>query len=73
MSKLFDETIAEVRKLPATEQDAAAGVLIAYMASRRDTLLSDEQLAEVRRRRADPDQHLVSQSEARAFIKHLIS
>ena len=73
MSKLLDEAIAEVRKLPASEQDAAAGALIEYLAHRGETLLSDDQLAEVRRRRADPDQEIVSHIEARAFIRQLIS
>ena len=54
-------------------QDAAAGALIEYLAHRGETLLSDDQLAEVRRRRADPDQEIVSHIEARAFIRQLIS
>ena len=73
MSKLLEETIAEVRKLPPSEQDAAAGVLIEYLASRRNTLLTDGQLAEVRRRRADPNQEIVSHGDASAFIKRLTS
>lgn len=73
MSKLLEETLVEIRKLPAAEQDGAASVLIDYLAHRHDTLLTDEQLAEVRRRRTDPDQVLVSQKDAREFIRHLIS
>lgn len=35
---------------------------------RRDLRLTDEQLAEIRRRRADPNRKLVSHEEARARI-----
>ena len=73
MSKLLEQALIEVRKLPLSEQDAAAGALIEYLASRHNTLLTDAQLAEVRRRRADPDQEIVSHPDARAFIRRLIS
>jgi hypothetical protein len=73
MSKLLEQALVEVRKLPASEQDGAAGALIEFLAHRSATLLTDEQLAEVRRRRSDPNQVLVSQDEAREFIRRLIS
>ncbi|QDM17509.1 hypothetical protein FNL55_17305 [Tardiphaga sp. vice352] len=73
MSKLLEEALIEVRKLPPSEQDGAAGALIHYLASRHNSLLSDDQLAEVRRRRSDPDQVLVSNEQAREFIRRLVS
>ena len=47
MSKLLEQALIEVRKLPPSEQDGAAGALIDYLANRHDTLLTGEQLAEV--------------------------
>lgn len=73
MSELFDQTIAKVKKLPADEQDAAAYALLDYLENRKSMRLTDEQLAEVRRRRSDPDARLVSHDEARAFIGRLVS
>jgi len=65
MSKLLEETVAKVRTLSASEQDAAAFVLIDYLDHRQDVQLTDAQLAEVRRRLADPDRVLVSYEDAR--------
>jgi hypothetical protein len=65
MSKLLEETIAKVRTLSASEQDAAAFALIDYLDHRQDVQLTDAQLAEVRRRLADPDRVLVSYEDAR--------
>ena len=65
MSKLLDETIAKVRTLSASEQDAAAFALIDYLDHRQEVQLTDAQLAEVRRRLADPDRVLVSYEDAR--------
>ena len=59
MSKLLDEALIEVRKLPDSEQDGAAGVLIDYMSRRQNSVLTDEQRAEVRRRLADPNPIMV--------------
>jgi hypothetical protein len=73
MSKLLEDTVSEIKKLPAPEQDAAAGLLIDYLANKRPSLMSDEQLAEVRRRVADPNQELVSFDDAKEFIRRLIS
>lgn len=64
MSKIFDDVIAEVRKLPDQEQDAAAGALLTYLGTRQDIQLTDEQVTEVRRRRSDPNRRTVSVEEA---------
>jgi hypothetical protein len=71
MTKLLEQTLREVEQLPESEQDAAAGALLDYLSHRGETRLTDEQLAEVRRRRADPDRKLVSHDEARERIRLL--
>jgi hypothetical protein len=57
--------------LPEAEQDAAAGALLDYVKHMRDRRLTEAQVAEVRRRLADPDRKLVSHAEARARIARL--
>jgi hypothetical protein len=69
MTKFFEQTLREVEQLSAPEQDAAAGALLDYLAHRQNTRLTDEQLAEIRRRRADPDRILISQDDARERIR----
>jgi hypothetical protein len=71
MTKLLEQTLREVEQLPESEQDAAAGALLDYLSHRRETGLTDEQLAEIRRRRADPARKLVSHDEARERIRLL--
>jgi hypothetical protein len=53
MTKLLEEAIAQVREMPPGMQDMAATVLIRCIDAARTTKLSDEQLKEVRRRRAE--------------------
>lgn len=65
MSELFDQTIAKVKKLPADEQDAAAYALLDYLDHRDEVQLTQDQLAEVRRRIADPNRTFVSYEDAR--------
>jgi hypothetical protein len=64
MTKLLDEAIAKVRQLPEDDQNAAAGALLDYLNSMQDLRLTDEQLAEVRRRRADPNRKTIPRDEA---------
>ena len=71
MTKLLRDAIKQVEQLPDGEQDAAAVAMLDYLAHRRDLRVSDEQLAEIRRRRADPKRTFVSHDEARARIKRL--
>jgi hypothetical protein len=71
MTKLLRDAISEVEKLPDGEQDAAAVAMLDYLAHRQSLRVSDEDLAEIRRRRADPERKLVSHEEARARIKRL--
>ena len=71
MTKLLRDTLKQVEQLPDSEQDAAAGALLDYLAHRRDLRVSDEQLAEIRRRRADLNRKLVSPEEAHGRIRQL--
>jgi hypothetical protein len=71
MTKLLRDAIAQVERLPEGEQDAAAVAMLDYLAHRQDLRVSDEDLAEIRRRRTDPNRKLVSHEEARARIKRL--
>jgi hypothetical protein len=71
MTKLLRDAITQVEQLPDGEQDAAAIALLDYLSHRRDLRISDEQLAEICRRRSDPDRKLVSHEDARARIKRL--
>jgi len=71
MTKLLRDAIKQVEQLPDGEQDAAAAAMLDYLAHRRDLRVSDEQLAEIRRRRGDPNRTLVSHDEARARVRRL--
>jgi putative addiction module component (TIGR02574 family) len=68
MTKLFRQTVEQIEKLSASEQDAAAGALLDYLDHQRGLALSDEQAAEVRRRLADP-QADVSLGDVRARFR----
>jgi len=71
MTKLLRAAIKQVEQLPDGEQDAAAMAMLDYLTHRRDLRVSDERLAEIRRRRADPNRKLVSHDEARERVKRL--
>ena len=71
MTKMLRDAIAQVERLPEGEQDAAATAMLDYLAHRRNLRVSDEDLAEIRRRRADPNRKLVSHEQARARIGRL--
>jgi hypothetical protein len=71
MTKLLEHALREVERLPESEQDAAAGALLDYVKHMRELQLTDEQVAEVRRRIANPDRKLISHAEARERISRL--
>ncbi|MGJ5181373.1 hypothetical protein ACQR16_33130 [Bradyrhizobium oligotrophicum] len=71
MTKLLEQALQEVQRLSADDQNAAASALLDYVRHMRDVRLTDAQLDEVRRRRADPDRKIVSHAEARERIKRL--
>jgi hypothetical protein len=63
MSKLLEKAIAQVRELPAGAQDMTAAELLRYLGAARDPQLSDDQLAEVQRRRAKHNPRTLSLDE----------
>lgn len=65
MSKLLEQVIDEVRKLPEHEQDVAAAEIQKYLDAMHsaDVQLSDEQVAEVRRRLEDPNPRYLTLDE----------
>lgn len=71
MTKLLEQALRHIEQLPGDEQDAAAGALLDYIKHRRDIQLTDQQVAEVRRRVADSDRVLVSADAARDRISRL--
>jgi hypothetical protein len=71
MTEMLRDAIAQVERLPEGEQDAAAAAMLDYLAHRQDLRVSDEDLAEIRRRRTDPNRKLVSHEDARARIGRL--
>lgn len=71
MTKLLRDAISQVEQLPENEQDAAAAAMLDYLTHRNDLRVSDEDLAEIRRRRADPNRQILSLDEAKARIKRL--
>jgi hypothetical protein len=72
MTKLLEHALRQVEQLPEGEQNAAAGALLDYVKHMRELRLTDAQVAEVRRRLANPDRKLVSHAEARERIASAI-
>ena len=71
MTKLLEHALRQIEQLPEGEQDAAAGALLDYVKHMRELRLTDAQVAEVRRRMANPDRKLVSYAIARERISRL--
>lgn len=68
MAELLDQAIRLLEKLPDSDQDAAAGALLDYLDHRDATRLTEAQVAEVKRRIADPNRVLVPGDMARLRI-----
>jgi hypothetical protein len=71
MTKLLQKAFEQARQLPADQQDAAAGALLDYLDHMQDLYLTDEQVAEVRRRLADPDPKMLTLSEVKTRLQRL--
>jgi hypothetical protein len=73
MTKLLKQVFAEIEKLPDDAQDRIAAELISYLsgATDDDLRLSDEQVAELRRRRADPNPQRLQLEEVEARLRRL--
>jgi hypothetical protein len=68
MSDKIKEAIAELEKLPAEEQELAAEAILDFAERRKTRELSEEQVAEVRRRLAEPDPKFLPVAEAKARL-----
>lgn len=71
MTKLLEQALRQIERLPEGEQNAAAGALLDYVKHMHEIRLTDAQVAEVRRRRADPNRKLLTHEEARERIGRL--
>jgi hypothetical protein len=71
MTKMLEQAFRQIEQLPESDQNAAAGALPDYVKHLRQTQLTDDQVAEVRRRRIDPNRKLVSHADARDRIARL--
>ena len=74
MTKSLELAFAEAEKLSDEEQDLLAAEVIASVAEiarHRAFQLSDEQLAELRWRRAEPDPQVLTLEEAEERIRRL--
>ncbi|MGH7880659.1 MAG: hypothetical protein ACREQD_14340 [Candidatus Binataceae bacterium] len=73
MTTLLRDAIKKVEQLPDGEQDAAAIAMLDYLTHRRDLRVSDEQLAEIRRCRADKNAKRLSLDEFNERVHRLAS
>ena len=71
MTKLLKDALRQIEQLSEGDQDAAAGAMLDYLAHRNAMQLTDEQVAEVRRRRSDPERKLISHEDARERLRRL--
>ena len=71
MTSKIAQAWAELQKLPADEQDVAADAILDYAAGHRGVELSDEQVAEVERRLAEPNPKALTITEFRARLRKL--
>ena len=71
MAKLIEEAVKVLRDLPDDRQEAAARAIIDYGADGDDAQLTDEQVAEIERRVANPNRKFISLAELDKRIRHL--
>jgi hypothetical protein len=70
MTKLVEDAVKVLRELPDDMQAAAARAIMEYGASQDDDMwLSDDQVAEVERRMADPNRQFLSLSQVRDRLR----
>ncbi|HEX5847252.1 MAG: hypothetical protein ACXW3N_13350 [Rhodoplanes sp.] len=65
MTKLLQKAFEQARLLPDDQQDAAGAALLDYLDHMQMVRLTDEQVAEVRRRLAGPEAGTLSLEEVR--------
>jgi hypothetical protein len=71
MRELLKKAFEKAMTLPADQQDAAGAALLDYLDDARSLQLTDEQVAEIRRRLADPKPTLLSLQEVKDRLARL--
>lgn len=71
MGDLLKKAFEEAMLLPADQQDAAGAALLDYLDDARSLQLTDEQVAEVRRRLSDPEAKLMSLQDVKERLARL--
>ena len=71
MNKKVEKALAKLKDLPEREQEVAAEAILDYAVGAGEPRITDEQLAEVERRLADPKPTFVSLAELRARFKRI--
>ena len=71
MTGKIEQAWTELMKLPEAEQEVAADAILDYASGGRGASLSDEQVAEVERRLAEPSPKTLSITEFRARLRKL--
>jgi uncharacterized protein (DUF1778 family) len=69
MTKLLQKAFEQARQLPDDEQDAAGVALLDYLDHMQTVRLTDEQVAEIRRRLSDPKERTLSLGEVRRRLQ----
>jgi hypothetical protein len=71
MIKLVQEAIEVLKEMPEERQQTVARAIINYGTEDDDLRLTDEQVAEIERRLANPDRKFISLHELDKRIRHL--
>ena len=71
MIKKLEKALAKLKSLPEHDQEVAAEAILDYAAGAAGPRLTDDQLAEVERRLADPKPSFISLAEVRARFKRV--
>ena len=71
MSNKIERAWTELLKLPQEEQDVAADAILDYTSGGRGVSLSDDQVAEVNRRLAEPSPKTLTITQFRARLRQL--
>ena len=67
----FERAIEELKKLPPESQEAWASMILGQLGHGQNYKLTDEQLAEVKRRLAEENPEVLSLEEFEGFIGRL--
>jgi hypothetical protein len=71
MTKLLQDSIEVLKEMPEERQETAARAIINYGAEDDDLQLTDEQVAEIERRMANPHRKFISLQELDKRLRHL--